>query len=68
MLIERQSPYNQVINRLEIDITEEQLQEWKDGTLIQDAMPNITAGEREFILTGMTSEDWLAIFGPEEQE
>ena len=68
MLIERQSPYNQVINRLEIDITEEQLQEWKDGALIQDVMPDITEDEREFILTGMTAEDWLAIFGPEEQE
>lgn len=68
MLIERQSPYNQVINRLEIDITEEQLQEWKDGALIQDVMPDITEDEREFILTGMTAEDWLAIFGTEEQE
>ncbi len=66
MLIERKSPYNQAVNQLEIDITEAQLQEWKDGTLIQDAMPDITAGEREFILTGMTAEDWLAIFGTEE--
>ena len=63
MLIERKSPYNDAINWLEINVTEEQLQDWKDGALIQDAMPDITADEREFIMTGMTSEDWVAVFG-----
>jgi hypothetical protein len=35
--------------------------------LIQDAFPTLTADEREFILTGITSEEWDEIF-PEEDE
>lgn len=38
---------------------------WKQGMFIQDAFPQLTDDEREFILTGLTPEDWDAIF-PEE--
>lgn len=38
---------------------------WKNGQMIQDAMPNIPAEEREFIITGITPEFWQATFGPE---
>ena len=43
---------------MEIDITQEQLDAWHNGMLIQEAMPNISAEEREFIMTGTTPEDW----------
>lgn len=33
--------------------------------LIQDAFPNLTPDEREFILTGITPEEWDSVF-PEE--
>jgi hypothetical protein len=43
---------------MEIDVTEEQLDEWKYGILIQRAMPHLTPGEREFIMTGITPEEF----------
>jgi hypothetical protein len=29
-----------------------------DGELIQNAFPNLSAGDREFIKTGITEESW----------
>tara|TARA_R110000772_G_scaffold68438_1_gene151636 strand:- start:205 stop:453 length:249 start_codon:yes stop_codon:yes gene_type:complete len=45
-------------NTMVLDITFEQYDAWRDGTLIQDAMPNLTPDEREFLMTGITSEEW----------
>jgi hypothetical protein len=37
---------------------------WESGgMLIQDAMPDLTADQREFIKTGITAEEWDAAFG-----
>ena len=39
----------------------------KEGApLIQDAFPHINVEEREFLLTGMTPEEWDELMGPEE--
>tara|TARA_R110001606_G_scaffold110738_1_gene236954 strand:+ start:646 stop:888 length:243 start_codon:yes stop_codon:yes gene_type:complete len=45
-------------NTMVLDITFEQYDAWRDGTLIQDAMPNLTPDEREFLMTDITSEEW----------
>jgi hypothetical protein len=58
MLITRTSPFSGATNSLEINVTQEQLDMWKAGTLIQNAMPNLTADEREFIKTGITAAEW----------
>ncbi len=39
---------------------------WKAGALIQDAFPTLSADDREFIMTGITPEEWAEIFGEEE--
>ena len=49
-------------NTMEIDVTQDQLDAWKNGMLIQDAMPNLTAEHREFIMTGTTPEVWTKNF------
>jgi hypothetical protein len=38
---------------MEIDVSPMQIFEWQNGKLIQDAMPNVSAEEREFIMTGI---------------
>lgn len=38
---------------------------WLNGKLIQNAMPYLTADEREFLMTGVTSEEWKQTFGDE---
>lgn len=62
MLITRKSPFSGKVNSMEIKVTNEQLDAWMNGTLIQDAMPELTADEREFIMTGITAEEWEETF------
>ena len=52
---------------MNIDITKAQLDAWVDGSLIQNVMPNISADEREFIMTGITPDEWDAEFGELEE-
>ena len=39
---------------------------WKKGALIQDALPNIDAGTREFLKTKISPQGWEMIFGPKD--
>jgi|TARA_R110000787_G_scaffold63216_7_gene142442 hypothetical protein len=62
MLITKKSLFTGRVNSLEIDVTQADLDAWEDGMLIQDAMPDLTADEREFIMTGSNGNDWDAMF------
>ena len=46
----------------DMPITQAQLDAWVDGELIQNAMPHLTADQREFMLTGITPAEWEAMF------
>ena len=63
MLIKRQSVFTGKICTLDIPCTEEQYQKWENGELIQTAMPNLTPDQREFIISGITAEEWHTVFG-----
>jgi|TARA_R100001530_G_C4232093_1_gene132919 hypothetical protein len=65
MQITRQSPFTGEWNSMELDVTKEQLHAWRWGTLIQDAMPNLTSDEREFIKIGVTPQEWALNIGEE---
>ena len=41
---------------------------WLDGMLIQAAMPNLDADQREFVKTGITPEEWENCMGKDEAE
>tara|TARA_Y100001963_G_scaffold71453_1_gene99369 strand:- start:8175 stop:8387 length:213 start_codon:yes stop_codon:yes gene_type:complete len=64
MKISRFDPVKRTTVEMEIDVTEDQIFQWQNGMLIQEAMPNIPKGEREFIKTGITPESWKELFGP----
>lgn len=49
------------ITTLSIDVDQPQLDAWENGMLIQKAMPNLSADEREFIKTGCIGDDWNRI-------
>lgn len=66
MIIERQSIVSGNINTMDINVTDEQISRWEAGELIQNAMPDLTPDEREFIMTGVTSEEWRDIFGDDD--
>ena len=54
------------IRSKEMSVTEEQLKAWQDGALIQDVMPHLSDVDREFIMTGVTEQEWEQSFPPEE--
>ena len=63
MKITKTSPISGKQNTMDIDIEIDQWAAWRTGTLIQEAMPLITADEREFIMTGITPSEWAETFG-----
>ena len=63
MKITRVSPFSNKKATLEIDVTARQIASWEKGELIQDAMPNLTPAEREFIKMGITPDEWDDRFG-----
>ena len=66
MQIVRTSRLTGNTSAMNINITQAQLAAWVDGSLIQDVMPDISADEREFIMTGITPDEWNAMFGEDE--
>ena len=64
MLIMRISMLTGDVHEMDLDITPAQLESYElFGVLLQDAFPNLTAEEREFIKTGITLEEWDEYFG-----
>lgn len=68
--ITRVSPFSHKTNEMTLNMTPMEFhlcaENWAKGALIQDAFPMLNADEREFIKTGITSEEWEAMFGHEE--
>lgn len=58
MLIQKEHGLTGTTRTLELDITVEQFENWQNGMLIQDAMPNLTPDEREFLITGILPHEW----------
>ena len=68
MKITRTSPLTGDTATKEIDVTAAQIAAWERGELAQNAFPDASPSEREFIMTGCTESDWTAMFGEEEDE
>jgi hypothetical protein len=63
MKVTRTSQHSGVTRTLEIPCTPEQLEEWTTSRRpIQTIMPNLSAADREFLMTGITQEEWDDIF------
>lgn len=65
----RTSPFTGKTNTLILPISPDTYdacaEAWQGGKMIQDAFPMLTAGEREFIKTGITPDEWDNLFGTE---
>ena len=62
MRITRTSIVTGVSRSLDLPVTQEQLDAFNRGTLLQNAFPHLSASDREFIKTGITSEEWDTMF------
>jgi hypothetical protein len=58
MKITKVSMLSKIERSIDLDVTAEEIKAWKSGMLIQDAMPRLNENEREFIMTGITAEEW----------
>ena len=62
MIVIKRSPLSGKINSIDLDITQDQLDRidnrYNTTELIQDIVPHLTPGEREFLMTGITENEW----------
>ena len=63
MFVQKQSMLSGKTNEMELPITKEQIEDWESGRLIQHAMPHLDEWQREFLITGVTKEEWVKEFG-----
>jgi hypothetical protein len=69
MNITRKSMVSGEVHTLDLPVTAEQMAAYEVGALLQDAFPNLAPPEREFILTGITPEEWQThVVGPPDDE
>jgi len=67
MIFTRIDPLTGVRNTLDLPVTEQQLDQWRNGGRnIQDVMRHLTDDQREFIMTGITPTSWDEIFNETE--
>ena len=64
MKVIRTSDYSGETREMEIPITPEQLALYETGNRpIQEVFPELTESQREFIITGMTDDEWNQLCG-----
>lgn len=68
MLIRRRSQISGIVRERDLDVTKEQLDRYFSGELIQRCFPNLSDGDREFILSGITEEEWDTTFSDSEED
>lgn len=67
MIITRTSMFTGTTRTLDLPVTESQMQAYLEGALLQNAFPNLSPGEREFIKTGVTDEEWDSFMSEPEE-
>ena len=66
--VTRKSTFTGIVHTIDLAITEAEWTAYLRGDqLIQDALPNLTNPEREFLLTGTTQAEWQEAFPPEDE-
>lgn len=66
IIMEKTSPVTGKSNTMVVNATAVQVEAWVNGMLIQDAMPDATVDQREFMISGCTPTCWESMFGSEE--
>lgn len=58
MKVKKRSMLTGKTHIMDLPITLEQINRWKGGELIQNVFPELTPYQREFLMTGVTTEEW----------
>jgi hypothetical protein len=69
MLIQRTSELSGITRTLDLPVTDDQMRQYLSGEgHIQTIFHNLPAHQREFILTGITDEEWKEMFPTPEDD
>jgi hypothetical protein len=69
MKVSRKSIHSGKVTERELDVTQDQLDRYERGEgLIQEIFPHLSASDREFLMTGLTDEEWDEVMGEEDEE
>ena len=63
MLITKTSKFSGRVHTRDIPVTQSQLDAWKSGGLIQRALHHLSLDDREFLISGVTPEEWSEMMG-----
>lgn len=63
MIVTRKSPFDQKVREWDLPITQDQMVRYVNGDLVQNAFPHLDSNQREFIMTGITPNQWEETFG-----
>ena len=66
MKITRTSMYSGITRTRDLPIVQAQLDAYNEGVLVQNAFPDLSDSDREFIITGITADEWIEMFSGEE--
>jgi hypothetical protein len=69
VIVTRRSQLTGINHSLDLPVTQEQLDRYASGgELIQHVFPNLSADQREFLMTGITGDEWDAHIKDDEEE
>lgn len=68
MNITRVSPISGKEHTLRLPVSQVQMARWEMGEYVQDVFPHLSASQREFIISGITEEEWDLAFGIEDYD
>lgn len=67
--VTRRSTFTRQVHVMDLPITADEWRRYRAGDLlIQDALPDLSNAEREFLLTGTTQAEWDAMVADAEDE
>ena len=58
MIVTKRNIFTGQERSLDLAVTQEQLNRWNNGELIQKVFPHLSVDEREFLMTGIIGEEW----------
>lgn len=59
--VSNRSAFSGKVHTLRLPITHAQIAAWLAGATIQHAMPHLSPSEREFLITGVTEDEWAVM-------
>lgn len=65
-VVTKLSPFSGKCHTSTLSLTDDQYSRWLGGELIQYALPHLNDDEREFLISGITPEEWNEEFGKDE--